>query len=139
MKNTTFSFSPLARTLDRKAFASRVACIGFGAVLLLSAGIGCTPSSALCERKKECASDPPGEDFVQICTISNDGRLRSLRANSEEECQELADAKVAFDACRAALECTDFNEGDLNDRCEDELDDYQDALGDADNECSALD
>lgn len=106
---------------------------------------GCTPSGAFCERQRECASDPPGEDFIAICTATYDGQIRALRANKEEECQSVADAKMRYDACVVQLEdCEDFleaafspsaHEGD----CKDEAKDYLDALKDAESECSTLD
>jgi hypothetical protein len=54
-------------------------------------------------------------------------------------CQDLADAKLAYDACRAQLECRDFTEADHNGECEDERDAYVDAFSDAEQECGTLD
>jgi hypothetical protein len=99
---------------------------------------GCL-SQAICAKVAECSSDPPGEDFERICQIQYDGQLRSLRVNKEDECHELAAAQEAYDACRSQLDCNDFEEADLNGECDDERDDYFDALDDADNECRPSD
>gem|GEM_PF-1892160 len=101
--------------------------------------MACSSSGALCEKEKECMSDPPGEDFVSICTIKADGQLRALNANKEEECHLVASTLSALNACRAQLDCDDYNEFDYGGHCDDELDDYLDAVEDADNECTALD
>ena len=112
------------------------------AALILLALSGCT-AQALCERSRECLSDPPGDDYVAVCQARYDGQVNAYRANKEEECHVLADAKLAFDACRAQLDdCDDFNESDdreYNGECEDEHDNYFDALEDAEQECGTLD
>lgn len=114
------------------------------AVVLLAAlaGGGCT-AQALCERARECANDPPGEDFVRVCQTRYEGQIRAYRANKEEECHILADRKLAFDACRAQLDdCDDFHDSDdrdYNGDCDNEHDDYFDALEDAEQECGTLD
>jgi hypothetical protein len=112
----------------------------FAAAVVLLITSGCT-SQALCEKDAECRDDPPGDDYVRICTIQRDGNIRALRANKEEECQMLADAQIALDACRAQLDCDDYNEGDLGQKCDAELDDFNDAFDDAENgtECSSRD
>ena len=94
---------------------------------------GCT-SQAICEKEKECASDPPGEDYVQVCTVRHEGQLDALNANKEEECKELASAKVKLDACRAQLDCDDYGESDLGGNCDDELDEFEDAYEEAADE-----
>lgn len=89
--------------------------------------VGCT-AQAVCDKERECAADPPGEDFLAVCTTNYNGSLRALQVNREEECHALADARVRYDACRAQLECADFVEADHNGECETERDDYLDAL-----------
>jgi hypothetical protein len=113
---------------------------------LFAAGLfgGCT-TQAFCAKQKECASDPPGEEFERICAIEVDGFLRQLRANKEEECHKLADAYVAHQACLSQMDCDDYrdcvNSGDPDDcrECEDSRRDLDDAWDDADDECSARD
>ena len=85
----------------------------------------------LCEKIAECADDPPGEDYVDICVQQRSAELAALQANDEEECQELATALAALNTCRAQLDCDDFRENDLGGECDDQLDDYEDALDDA--------
>lgn len=101
---------------------------------------GCT-ADAICQKSYECREDRPGDDYVRICSIKFDGDIRALRANKEEECHALADAQLALAACKAQLDCDDFNEGDLGQKCDDELDDFEDAFDDADNgsQCSSRD
>jgi hypothetical protein len=111
---------------------------------LLGVGAGCT-TQAVCAKTKECASDPPGEEFERICVIEADGMIKALRANKEEECHILADAYLAFWACTAQQKCSDFEDcrerGDPDDcdECEDVRRDLDDAKEDADDECSARD
>jgi hypothetical protein len=99
-------------------------------VLPLLGGANCQDRQ-FCEKAAECANDPPGEDFVDICTQQQGTRIAALQANSEEECQVLAQALAALNACRAQLECDDFREADYGGECDDELDDYEEALDDA--------
>ena len=93
-------------------------------------GANCT-ERALCEKIKECANDPPGEDYVEICTQQVSSQSAALKANSEEECQTLATATEALNACRSQLSCDDFQEADYGGECDDEVDDYNDAFDDA--------
>lgn len=97
----------------------------------LALGGGACASRALCEKIDECADDPPGDDFVEICTRQHQASMAALRANEEEDCQRLADATAALDACRAQLSCDDFEEADLGGECDDEVDEYNDAFDDA--------
>lgn len=101
---------------------------------------GCT-AQVLCEKERECAADPPGEDFLAVCTTNYNGTLRALQVNTEEECLALADARVRYDSCRAQLACRDFVEADHNGACESEREAYRDALDDTDLgvECSSRD
>lgn len=108
------------------------------ALALALGGAGCT-AQAYCEKQRECAADPPGEDFVRVCATTYDGQVRAWRVNKEEECQLLADAKIRYDACTAALECRDFTDSEHNGECDQERDDYFDAFRDAENECGTLD
>lgn len=112
------------------------------AVLALMSLSGCLAQS-YCTRAAECADDPPGEDFVAVCQARYEGTLNALRANKEDVCHEVARAKEAFDSCRTQLDgCRDFNRGaggDYDGECENERDDYIDALQDAENECGTLD
>lgn len=114
--------------------------VAAAAALGLFALSGCT-GQAFCEKRRECAADPPGADFVRICVINYDGQLSALGANKEDECHALADAKLRYDACVAQLDCRDFNEPDHNGECDDEREGFFDALEDAEGgiECSTAD
>lgn len=103
--------------------------------VVLGALVGCGGSGpAVCAKYAECAPDPPGADFQSICESRYRGEINALRANDEQECRDLADAKEAFDACRATMDCNDFNDGDYDPECEDEFDHYAEAFDDADND-----
>ncbi len=96
---------------------------------------GCSPAGpSVCAKYAECASDPPGPDFQSVCETRYRGEINALRANDESECHDLANAKEAFDLCRAGMDCTDFRDGDYDAACEDEYDAYVDAFEDADND-----
>ncbi len=127
-----------------KRYATSTLFLAGGALLGTFALSGCTPAQAVCERARECQPDPPGEDFVAICQTRYDGQLNAYRANKEEECHVLADAKLALDACRAQIDdCDDFNDSDERgydgNECEQEHDDYFDAFDDVEQECGTLD
>lgn len=123
-----------------KASILRAARAAVLVVVVPAAGAlaGCT-SQAICAKEAECRDDPPGDDFLRICSIRHEGNIRALRANKEEVCHRLADASLALDACRAQLDCDDYNERDLGQKCEDEIDEFNDAFDDADGDCSSLD
>jgi hypothetical protein len=101
---------------------------------------GCTAQN-LCAKKAECADeegDDLADDSPSVCQANYNGNLNALRANEEEECQILANAQEALDACRAGLTCDDFFKSDFGGECDDQVDDYEDALNDIDGfECSA--
>ena len=106
-------------------------------LLVALGGTACSPGSAFCARLSECADDPPGRDFEKICLIQYDTEIDALNANEEESCHTLADAKVTYTRCVAALECVDFNH---NDRCTEESEALFDASHDIDgHECTARD
>lgn len=107
--------------------------LSFGFVLLLVDG--CSPAQALCAKEQEC-NDKLEDDTYNVCIESYNAGINALRANEEPECQVLADARLALDACRSTLSCSDFEDNDLDD-CDDQLDDYRDALEDAGDQCSS--
>jgi len=119
-----------------RIFFSIIAAVFFASFSLVAAG--CT-AEAICEKENECASDPPGPDFIGICTTVKRGQIEAYKANDEEVCQVLAEATLAYDACRAQLDCDDYNESDLGGRCDDEGDDLRDAFEDAQSECGTTD
>lgn len=102
---------------------------------------GCT-ADQVCQRNYECADDP-GDDYIAICKVRYDGALRALRANKEEECHILAEMKERFDQCSAQLDsCRERSRAgkrNYDGECENEHDDYLDALEDVGRECSTLD
>lgn len=116
-------------TTTTLVLAAFIACLG-----------GCTAQN-LCAKKAECADeegDDLAEDSPSVCQANYSGGLSALRANEEKECQLLADATEALDACRAGLKCDDFIESDFGGECDDQLDDFNDALDDVDGiECTA--
>lgn len=102
--------------------------------------IGCTAQN-LCNREMECREKDDqkvSDDDAAVCTAQANAYIDSLRANEEPECQALADAEIAVANCKATLDCDDFIESDLGQKCEPELDDLKDARDDVDgDECLA--
>ncbi len=113
--------------------------VTIAAMLALTASLtsGCV-ANALCAKRQEC-NDSLEDDSYAVCVEDYNAGIAALRANKEEECHEVAAAQLAYDACRAGLDCDDFEEGDLGGKCDDERDDFEDAVRDADNECSSWD
>ncbi len=130
-----------------------------GIALALVALVGCSNARGFCAAAGECDEERAmlggfdsvgsSDDSIEVCVVQQDGYLRHLRANEEQECHEAA---VAWDAYMACVATVFANEGVdeacdalsntllVDDHpCENELDDYFDALGDADNgqDCSA--
>ncbi len=101
--------------------------------------VGCSVGQVLCQKQEECSNDAKGKEFVEVCSIQYDGSINALRANKETSCQDLANAQLALDACRAALDCDDFNESDLGGKCDKELENLNDANDDAGSECNEFD
>ena len=107
-------------------------------------GAGCDPYDAYCGRVEQCANDDedgfdevdPDDDYRGVCAAQLRANERVLRANDEEECQVMADAYRLYTACLANLDCNDLNdEVRQADKCENERDDYDDAVDDADGDC----
>lgn len=119
---------------------------------------GCTPARTYCEAQAECddlqARPPLGldlvgadNDSVDVCVANVDGTLATLRANEEAICQEAAQAYEIYMACVARVFTDEPGDacdalslplpfGGRSNPCDDELDDYFDALGDAGDDCS---
>lgn len=115
------------------------------ALLLLAscalASAACSPAGALCAQKQRCAkdNDPIDDESVRVCEVAFDARVRALRENAEQECQEQADAELAYASCAAGLDCADFDEPDHNGLCKVERDALDDARRDAEAECASTD
>lgn len=105
--------------------------------VILAVLSGCT-ANAFCAQRQEC-NDSLEPDSEAVCVQEYNAFIDALRANNEEECQRLADAKLAADSCLLQLDCNDLDdEADREDACGDELDDLRDAAEDADGECSSF-
>ncbi len=96
---------------------------------LLTGVIGCT-AQAICAKEQEC-NDKRQDDDPAVCAEAFNRTIDTLRANKEEECQTLADATLALAACKASLDCDDFEEADLGQKCDQEQKDFQHAEEDA--------
>jgi hypothetical protein len=109
----------------------------------------CSSASGFCQAAADCEREIFGvvvpdqagsaDDSVNVCTVEMDGQVRALRANEEAECQEAADKLEVFMACISAAFAEEKDGCDVFDNeCEDELDDFQDALADIDGgECGS--
>lgn len=124
------------------SFFVRLVAVGV-ALAPLSVGVGCT-AEQVCTREAQCLAEEEDVDLesdsTNVCVAEYNGRIGALRANEEPECHALADALVAFDVCRASLDCNDyFDDADVEDACEDQFDDLKKAFDDVNgDECSAL-
>ena len=131
-----------------------------GLLLALLTLTGCSNARGFCTAAGECDNEIAGfffggndsvgssDDTIEVCVAQQDGYLRALRANEEPECSEAAAAWDAYMACVATVfanegvdEACDALANPLavdNHPCDGELDDYQDAMRDADDgrDCS---
>jgi hypothetical protein len=122
---------------------------------------GCSNARGFCAAAGECdretasvflgGNDTVGSsnDSVDVCVAQEEGYLRALRANEEKACSQAADAWDAYMACVAQAYADDGADGACdalsnpvlidNHPCDGELNDYGDALRDANNggDCSA--
>jgi NTP pyrophosphatase (non-canonical NTP hydrolase) len=73
------------------------------------------------------------DDSAGVCVAQQDTRVQSLRANSEDICQEAADAWEAYMRCAIEEGCDAWEI--LESECKDELGDYLDLLNEADRRC----
>lgn len=105
---------------------------------LAMGAVACSPAGPRCQKELECKQSPSGQEFVQVCAARLDGELNQLRANTNDVCHKLANAKSALWACEAALECRDFRESDLNSRCVEEREAASDFSAEEFEKCSYL-
>jgi hypothetical protein len=113
------------------------------ALAAVASSTACTAQS-FCNKRAECLADEADieleDDSIAVCVAEFDASINTLRANEEDDCQQLADATVALRACQAGLKCDDFFESDLGGECDDQLDDFEDAQEDAaGSQCTAQD
>lgn len=115
----------------------------------LTVVVGCfSPARGFCEASADCdqeifgiAIDAAGDsdDDVAVCTAQQDAQTAALRANEEDECLAVADARDAYFSCVG----NEFNGGAdgcdaVVEDCDNELDDLQDALQEVNgDECSS--
>jgi hypothetical protein len=89
-----------------------------------------------CTDPEQLALDPvPGqsEDSLEVCVVLQETSQAALRANSEPECSELADARDEFMACAVEEGCDALgNEGP----CAEEQTRFTRLAGEAQNRCS---
>ena len=121
-------------------------------VPLAAAGLvllgGCSASQGFCEASADCdreffgqAIDAAGDadDDVAVCVAVQDGQTAALRANEEEECQEVANAREAYFACVASEFASGTDGCDaVEEDCDNELDDLREAQQDVSgDECTS--
>ncbi|MDP2346056.1 MAG: hypothetical protein Q8O67_34280 [Deltaproteobacteria bacterium] len=107
----------------------------------------CSASRGFCEASADCdaeifgqAIDAAGDadDDVAVCTALQDGQTAALRANEEEECQDVASAREAYFACVASEFDGDNGCDAVSEDCDDELDDLAEAQEDVSgDECTS--
>ena len=110
---------------------------------LLAVGLGMPLTGCgyqqYCAKYEECSEEKLGEEFQEICVIENEGLLEEYRANEEETCLKLAEAKEEMDICRLSQECQDFNNQTGGEACQEEVERYETLLMDTLITCSQLD
>jgi hypothetical protein len=93
---------------------------------------------AYCEQAAECDSllDPVGEsdDSVAVCAINQQTSLDVYRANSEEDCLDVAEKQEEYMACAVEEGCDAFDPFD--DACSDEFVAWARASDDAGGKCN---
>ena len=107
--------------------------------------MGCSsPAQEYCEVAGECDETIPffgipvdgvgnSSDSVDVCTQQVQAKLDTLRANSEEICQEAAEAYEEFMLC--AIEEGDCDAWTDND-CASEWEAYEELAEEAENRCN---
>ena len=122
----------------RSRSAVRLLVVGLAVVLGCCLMQGCT-ANAYCNKVQECDNSLSSDD-VGVCIEHYNREINVLRANKEKQCQAFADATLAFDSCRAQLDCGIFNERDLAGRCDQEKKTFDQAGDDARGvNCTSLD
>ncbi len=114
------------------------------ALVVFVVGGACSTAEQFCGKRTQCLSEEQDieleADSTRVCVAEYEGNLAALNANEEDDCHTLAAAELALDNCRSWLDCDDFLEADLGGKCDDQLDDLQDAFDDISGlECSAQD
>jgi hypothetical protein len=117
--------------------------------LALAGLMGCSPATTgYCQAHADCEREFLGivlpdeaggaDDSVAVCTANKNAFLASLRANEEAVCQSAADATEVYMGCIAqAFAGNDDGCEVIDEECDDELDDMNDALNKIDpGECS---
>lgn len=92
---------------------------------------------AECEDLLGLGLDPvlgESDDSARVCAVNQRTLVDALRANSEDICKEMADARVAFMECAVAVGCDAFLV--TEDSCKDEADDFNDLSAEAGNRCN---
>jgi hypothetical protein len=113
-----------------------------------------SPARGFCAAAAECDEDsvsiPFGfdavgesDDSIEVCVQDNEGFVRALRANEEPECLDAANAWDRYMACVSQQfaegeDCDPFRNPALGENpCDAELDDFADALNEANGDCSS--
>ncbi|MCP4503093.1 MAG: hypothetical protein GY822_24415 [Deltaproteobacteria bacterium] len=128
-----FSSSSVARFV-------RPMLLGLVAIAALTAAACTSSGQQYCEVAGECDDgfiglDPVGssEDSVAVCASDQQTTLDVLNANSEAECQEIAELLTAYHECVVLEGCDAFDI--LEPECKDEQRDFSSAYGDSQNRC----
>jgi len=74
------------------------------------------------------------EDSVDVCIINQRTFDDAFRINSEDICQRIADARVAYIECAVAVGCEAFNINE--DECKDEIESLNELRDEAANRCN---
>ncbi|HEY4220982.1 MAG TPA: hypothetical protein VGO62_06560 [Myxococcota bacterium] len=104
-------------------------------MIALVAGLaGACADQSFCAKKQQC-NDKLNDDDQAVCVAQADRNINMLRANSESECQDLANAELDLESCASSLSCSDFNDPKLGGNCDDQRAKVTDASDAAGNLC----
>jgi hypothetical protein len=113
-----------------------------GLVVVVSSS--CSPIEGLCQKEYDCRDElgiPFEDDYPAVCKAAGEGAQAALRANAEQQCEDLANAELALAACLQVLSCEDFanfRSGNSGEHCKDLLDDRNAKAEAAGARCDAI-
>lgn len=121
-----------------------------GLIAVFSVTLGaCQPSETFCRQRYDCQTElgiDYEDDYIEICKAQQDANQEILRASTESECTDLANAELALMTCLAnpLLSCdefADFTNHASSTVCREAHDFYRDALAAADEgrKCDGID
>src|SRR5690349_13190742 len=85
------------------------------AVSAFGALTACNPAANLCQKEYDCKDELKRgleDDYPEVCAAGREGQNRALRENSEQECEDLANAQATYVTCLGNLSCEDLKKAE---------------------------